>query len=206
MYDSRGLEQLVSGNVGGSPEIEIKGAFMSGELFDRNRVLGSVKDVSGRGLHAGLSTLGDFQKFILRGNVVDLAVGVVIGAAFNGLVQGFVSDFLQPLIGAMISYITGGQTRSLDAYVSGPFLWGHFIGLLISFLLTAAVVYFFVVKPINFLHDRYGRLRPKHEEAPTTRECPFCLSKVPRTAIRCAYCTAQLPPADEKTPAGNFVP
>jgi large conductance mechanosensitive channel len=178
---------------------------MGREIFDPDRVLGSAKDLGGRGLHAGLSTLGDFQKFILRGNVVDLAVGVVIGAAFSGLVQGFVGDFLQPLIGAIIAYITQGQTQSLDLYVSGPFRWGHFIGLSISFLLTAVVLYFFVVKPINFLQDRYDRLRPKREEAPTTRECPFCLSTVARAATRCAYCTAQLPPVDEKVPNRNSV-
>lgn len=179
---------------------------MSGDLFDRDRILGSARDFGGRGLHAGLSTLGDFQKFILRGNVVDLAVGVVIGAAFNGLVQGFISDFLQPLIGVGIAFTTGGNAQSFDKAQSGPFLWGHFVGLLISFLLTAAVVYFFVVKPTNMLHDRYERLRPKHEETPKTRECPFCLSTVPRAAIRCAYCTAQLPPADNNASSGNFVP
>ena len=72
---------------------------MSGDLFDRDRILGSAKDFGGRGLHAGLSTLGDFQKFILRGNVVDLSVGFVIGAAFNGLVQAIVKDLITPLVG-----------------------------------------------------------------------------------------------------------
>jgi large conductance mechanosensitive channel len=193
-------------NSGGSPEIKVKGHFMSEDLFDRDRILGSAKNLGGRGLHAGLSTLGDFQKFILRGNVIDLAVGVVIGVAFNNLVQGFISDFLQPLIGASIAFFTNGNAQSFDKAQSGPFLWGHFVGLLISFLLTAAVVYFFVVKPTNVLQDRYERLRPKREEAPTTRECPFCLSTVPRAATRCAYCTAQLPPADDKASSGNFAP
>jgi large conductance mechanosensitive channel len=174
-----------------------------GDFFDRDHMIGSVKDFSGRGLHAGLSTLGDFRKFLLRGNVVDLAVGVVIGAAFNGLVQGFVDDFLQPLVGMIISNFNGGKALSLNNYKTGVFTWGHFTGLLISFILTAAVLYFFVVKPINALEDRYSHLNPKLEEAPTTRECPFCLSKVPLKATRCAYCTAQLPPADNSpTQAG----
>jgi large conductance mechanosensitive channel len=169
---------------------------MAGDLLDRDRFVGTVKGFGGRGLHASLNTLGDFRKFLLRGSVVDLAVGVVIGAAFNGLVQGFVNDFLQPLIGIIISSLTGGKAQSLNSYRTSVFTWGHFIGLLISFILTAAVLYFLVVKPINALQDRYNHLRSKPEEAVTTRECPFCLSKVPLKAVRCAYCTSQLPPAD----------
>jgi large conductance mechanosensitive channel len=169
---------------------------MSGNSLDRDHVVGAMKDFGGRGWQASLSTMGDFRKFLLRGNVVDLAVGVVIGAAFNGLVQGFVNDFLQPLVGIIISSITGGKAQNFNDYKTGAFAWGHFIGLLISFILTAAVLYFFVIKPINALEDRYSRLRPKKDEAPTTRECPFCLSIVPLKATRCSSCTAQLPPAD----------
>lgn len=168
-------------------------------FFDSNRMLGSVKEYGGRGFHAGVSTMGDFRKFILRGNVVDLAVGVVIGAAFNGLVQSFVKDIITPLIGEF-------GVKSLTDFSWEPvkngniFRFGDFLSLFISFLITAAVVYFFVVKPINTLEDRVSRLRPKHEEAPTTRDCPFCLSSVPLKATRCAYCTAQLPP-DNTQPA-----
>src|SRR5436853_4468323 len=146
---------------------------MSDDLFDRDRILGSAKDLGGRGLHAGLSTLGDFQKFILRGNVIDLAIGVVIGAAFNGLVQAVVTGLITPFVG-----LVGIPDLShLDIPFRGQhFLLGVVLNLLISFLITAAVVYFFVVKPTNLLHDRYERMRPKHEEAPTKRECPFCLS------------------------------
>jgi len=176
---------------------------MSGDLFDRDRILGSAKDFGGRGLHAGLSTLGDFQKFILRGNVVDLSVGFVIGAAFNGLVQAIVKDLITPLVGLV--GVTDLSTFSWT-FRSNVFHFGDVLNVLVSFLLTAAVVYFFVVKPTNVLHDRYERLRPKHEETPKTRDCPFCLSTVPRAATRCAYCTAQLPPADDKAASGNFVP
>lgn len=157
----------------------------------------TLREWGGRGLHTGLSTLSGFQKFILRGNVVDLAIGVVIGAAFTSVVNGAVTDLLQPLIGLFT------HTNSFDSFQQGPFLIGKFIGTLITFLLTAAVVYFFVVKPVAAFQDRMERLHPKKAEALTTRECPFCLSTVPLKATRCAYCTAQLPPADQPSPTAS---
>ncbi len=160
---------------------------MSDNALDRAR------DSGGRGFRAGLSTMGDFQKFILRGNVVDLAVGVVIGAAFNTVVQAFVKDIINPLI-------PGGKNGLFSTIIPMPYgpglAVGDLINAIISFLISAAVVYFFVVKPVNALEDSYNRLHPKKEEAPKIRECPFCLSTVPLKATRCAYCTAQLPPAD----------
>ncbi len=160
----------------------------------------TLREWGGRGLHTGLSTLSGFQKFILRGNVVDLAIGVVIGAAFSSVVSGAVTDLLQPLLGMFVS--TGSFDNFQPSLNGHPFLVGKFIGSLITFLLTAAVLYFFVVKPVAAFQDRFERLRPKKEEAPTTRECPFCLSTVNIKATRCAYCTAQLPPADQPAPAG----
>ena len=159
---------------------------MSDNVLDRARGLG------GRGVHAGVSTLGDFEKFILRGNVVDLAVGVIIGAAFNTVVQAFVKDIITPLIPI------NGQFADwrIPIYAGHYLLVGDVINVIISFLIIAAVVYFLVVKPVNALEDGYNRLHPKKEEAATTRECPFCLSTVPLRATRCAYCTAQLPPAE----------
>ncbi|GCE25639.1 large-conductance mechanosensitive channel [Dictyobacter alpinus] len=163
---------------------------MARDLFDRDNLMNYGR----RGLQGGLSTLGGFQKFLLRGNVVDLAVGVIIGAAFNNVVQSLVKDLITPLIGLFV------QQKNLSSlatkYGEQTFAYGDFINVVLSFILTAAVVYFLVVKPINALHDRYDRLRPKKEEAPTTRECPFCLSEVALKATRCAYCTAQLPPAE----------
>ncbi|HEU5228267.1 MAG TPA: large conductance mechanosensitive channel protein MscL [Ktedonobacteraceae bacterium] len=161
--------------------------------MDTDRAWGTMKEYGGRGLHAGLSSLGDFEKFIMRGNVVDLAVGIVIGAAFNSVVQEFVKDFLTPLIG-----LFGGFDFSSwkFTYNHSTFLPGAFLNAVISFLLLALVIYFFVVKPVNALRDRLDHLRPKKEEAPTTRQCPFCLSTVPLKASRCAYCTAQLPPVE----------
>ena len=161
--------------------------------MDRFRTYGE------RGLRGGLTQLGDFRKFILRGNVVDLAVGIVIGAAFTGVVNAIVSDFINPLIGVL----AGNRTGFASLYFGNKpniFLVGSFISTLINFLLVAAVVYFLVVKPVTALQDRFT---PHHDEAPTTRECPFCLSTVPLRATRCAYCTAQLPPADTNTPASG---
>ncbi|GAC1432145.1 MAG: large conductance mechanosensitive channel protein MscL [Ktedonobacteraceae bacterium] len=148
-----------------------------------------VRDLGGRGLRGGFNQLGDFRKFILRGNVVDLAVGIVIGAAFTAVVTALVNDFIKPLIGLLFGTPKFGWT----AGPQGAFLIGDFVGTLVNFLLVAAVVYFLVVKPVNALTDRFT---PHKDDTPTTRECPFCLSTVPLRATRCAYCTAQLPPAD----------
>jgi large conductance mechanosensitive channel len=161
-------------------------------LFDRAR------DLGGRGFHAGLSTMGDFQKFILRGNVVDLAVGVIIGAAFNSVVQALVKDIITPLIPG------GAQnfaTLAVPIYGNkAHLLVGDLLNVIISFLIIALVVYFFVVKPVNLLEETYGRLRPKQPEAPTKRDCPYCLSEVPLKATRCAFCTSPLPPANAPSP------
>lgn len=159
-------------------------------VFDRAR------DLGGRGFRGGLSTMGDFQKFIMRGNVVDLAVGVIIGAAFNTVIQAFVNDIITPLIpggpGSFSNY-------KIPIYLGHQLLVGDLIKTIISFLIIALVVYFFVVKPINAMQEGYDRLHPKPAEAPTTRDCPYCLSTIPLGATRCAYCTAQLPPADTAT-------
>lgn len=158
-----------------------------------------VRDLGERGVRGGWNQLGGFRKFILRGNVVDLAVGIVIGAAFTALVTSFVNNVITPLIPA-----PGGNlfTWAIPiAYTHKSMQIGIFLSAIISFLLVAAVVYYFVVLPVNRLTDRFT---PHKDEAPTTRECPFCLSTVPLKATRCAYCTAQLPPADVAT-AGTGV-
>lgn len=160
------------------------------------------QDLAQRGFRGTVSTLGDFRKFILRGNVVDLAIGVAIGAAFNGLVQGFVKDIIDPLIA-----IFGAPTLASLKYqgppfrASAPLLYGDFISLVISFLITAAVIYFFVVKPVNGLMSLHKRDVP---DAPATKECPFCTSQIPLRAVRCPDCTSQLPPDQNmaQNPAG----
>jgi large conductance mechanosensitive channel len=129
--------------------------------------------------------LSGFKQFILRGNVVDLAVGVVIGAAFGGVVTALTKDLLTPLIAALV----GKPDFSKVAFaVRGtPFPVGDFINALVSFLLIAATVYFFVVTPLNALMARIHRA-PKPAD-PTTKKCPECLSEIPIEAKRCSFCT-----------------
>ena len=129
----------------------------------------------------------EFRDFILRGNVVELAVAVVIGAAFGAVVASLVENLITPLIGAI-----GGQPdfSELSFTINGSeFGYGAFLNALISFLLIAAVVFFLVVKPLNELLER---LRPETPVAEPTRECPECVSSVPLRARRCAFCAAEL--------------
>jgi large conductance mechanosensitive channel len=139
--------------------------------------------------------LKDFKRFVLRGNVVDLAVAVVIGGAFTSVVNGFVRDFLTPLL----SSIQGKQdfSKYVFHFHNVPFYYGDFFNIALSFLLTAAVIFFFVVQPINRLvtisHRRHGTPEP------TTRECPECLSEIPKQATRCKFCTASVKPETKPT-------
>jgi len=129
----------------------------------------------------------EFKEFLLRGNVIDLAVAVVIGAAFGTVVTAFVEDFITPLIAAI-----GGQSDfgALDFTINdSTFRYGHFLNALISFVIIAAVIFFFVVKPVNLLIER-SRREPTPD--PTTRTCPECLSEIPIAARRCAFCTAEV--------------
>lgn len=132
--------------------------------------------------------LKEFKEFVLRGNVVDLAVAVVIGAAFSSIVNSLVKDLVTPLIAAI-----GGQPdfSSLSFTINNSkFMYGDFINAIVSFLLIASVIFFFVVKPINTLLARAKR--KKTTDDPTTKKCPACLSEVNIKATRCAYCTSTL--------------
>jgi large conductance mechanosensitive channel len=136
----------------------------------------------------------DFKKFILRGNVVDLAVAVVIGAAFNSVVTGLVKDFITPLIQGATGNSSGKAVQGvyhLDVF-SKHFLfpWGDFVSTVISFVIIAAVVFFFVVQPINKLLAISNRNKTTPE--PTTKKCPECFSEVPKQATRCAFCQIKL--------------
>lgn len=130
--------------------------------------------------------LKDFKKFILRGNVVDLAVAVVIGAAFGAVVNSLVKDLITPLIAAI-----GGQPdfSGLNFTINkSRFLYGEFINAIVSFLILASVIFFFVVNPVNKL---MSKIKPSDEiDKPAERECPECLSGIPAAAKRCKYCTA----------------
>lgn len=128
--------------------------------------------------------LKDFKQFLLRGNVVDLAVGVVVGAAFGTIVSALVSDLLTPLIAAIAKVPDFGN---LSFTINGSiFMYGHFINALISFVLVAASVFFFVVKPMNLLIARSKKEAPAD---PSTKKCSECLSEIPLEAKRCAHCT-----------------
>ena len=131
--------------------------------------------------------LKDFRQFLLRGNLVDLAIAVVVGAAFGAVITALVADLITPLIAAV-----GGRPDfgDLDFTInSSRFAYGHFLNAIISFLIIAAVVFFFVVKPVNALLDRMQTTPPIEEE---TRACPACLSQIPYAARRCAFCTEEI--------------
>jgi large conductance mechanosensitive channel len=133
--------------------------------------------------------LKEFKAFVLKGNVVDLAVAVVIGGAFGKVVDALVKNMLTPLIA-----IPGKTDFSqLDFTIrKSHFLYGAFINEVISFLLIAAAVFFFVVKPMNVMIAR--RNRGEAEPDPTSRDCPECLSPIPVAATRCAHCTTKVTP------------
>jgi large conductance mechanosensitive channel len=127
-----------------------------------------------------------FKAFLLRGNVVDLAVGVVIGAAFGAVVASFVKDVLTPLIAAIVKQPDFSQ---MFFEVNGSkIMYGSFLNALIAFLLVAAAVYYFVVLPVNALVAR-ARKAPAPAD-PTTKKCPECLSEIPIDARRCAFCAS----------------
>jgi len=129
--------------------------------------------------------LKGFKQFLLRGNVVDMAVGIVIGAAFGAVVTGLVKDLLTPFIAAIVKQ---PDFSTLTFTINGSkFLYGDFVNALLSFLIIAAAVYFFVVLPINAL---IARMKKEPPADPTTRKCPECLSEIPIGARRCAFCTS----------------
>jgi large conductance mechanosensitive channel len=132
--------------------------------------------------------LKDFRSFVLRGNVVDLAVGIVIGAAFTAVVQSFVKDMLTPLLSifgdvnfAEYKWQVGGAT----------FAYGNFVNALIAFLIAALVIFFLVIKPLEIYRERRERVSGGKPED-KTRPCPECRSEISKDARRCAFCTAEV--------------
>jgi large conductance mechanosensitive channel len=136
-----------------------------------------------------MKMLRGFKAFLLRGNVVDLAVAVVIGAAFTAVVTAFVKDLITPLIAALFGK---PDFSSLFFTINkSKFLYGDFFNAIIAFVIVAAVIYYFVVLPINALIERSHR----HDKPadPTTKKCPECLSEIPIEAKRCAFCAQPQP-------------
>jgi large conductance mechanosensitive channel len=134
-----------------------------------------------------VTLLTEFREFILRGNLVDLAVAVVLGTAFTAVVTSLVEDLVTPLIAAV-----GGESdfSALSFTINGSeFRYGDFVNALLTFALVAAVLFFLVIKPVNALLARVRTEPPVDEE---TRSCPECLSEIPVKARRCAFCTAEV--------------
>lgn len=130
------------------------------------------------------NTLNEFKQFLLRGNVVDLAIGVVVGAAFGTVVTALVTDILTPFIAA-IAKVPDFSNLSFTLNES-KFMYGHFINTVISFLLISSAIFFFIIKPMNTLVKRSKKEAPVD---PTTKKCKECLSEIPIEARRCAHCT-----------------
>ncbi len=141
--------------------------------------------------------MSGFRKFILRGNVVDLAIAVVIGVAFAAVVAALVKDIITPIIG-----IFGGlpDFSTWSFTINGSkFMIGDFINAVLAFVVLALIIYFLVVLPMEKMKERY---QPAPAAPETTRECPYCLSKIPQAASRCAFCTAEVDPIVQP-PAGT---
>jgi large conductance mechanosensitive channel len=140
--------------------------------------------------------MSGFRKFLMRGNLIDLSVAVVVGVAFNNIVQALIADIITPIIAAF-----GGQpdfSRLMFTVHNSAFLYGKFINALLSFAIIAAVVYFLLVSPAA----RLTALAERKKEA-TSRTCPECLSDIPVAARRCMYCTSDVPPV---APARHAAP
>jgi large conductance mechanosensitive channel len=148
---------------------------------------GKPASATGSGNEEALMMLRDFRQFLLRGNVIDLAVAVVIAAAFGVVIAAFVKDLVTPLIAAI-----GGKPDFAGLYFTinhSRFLYGDFLNAVFAFVLVAAIVFFFVVVPVNKMVER-SRTQPPAD--PTTRKCPECLSEIPVDARRCAFCGQQV--------------
>jgi large conductance mechanosensitive channel len=164
--------------------------------LDAREKLGNVVRSGSRRLD-----LSGFRTFILRGNVVDLAIGIVIGAAFTTVVKSLVNDFITPLIGIPLGKASDFAGRYWQ--VGGSrFRYGDFVNSVISFILVGIVIYYFVVRPVNHLMERF---KPSTDTDDVTKTCPECKSAIPSEATRCAFCTVVVPlepePADEPQPA-----
>lgn len=135
--------------------------------------------------------ISEFKKFIMRGNVLDMAVGVIVGGAFTSIVTSLNQDILTPLIGIFGGTDFSYLTVTLGSGENAPVLaYGNFITAVINFLITALVI-FLLVKGINKLSDRFGK-KEEEKQAPTTKECPFCKSQIAIGATRCPHCTSEL--------------
>lgn len=133
----------------------------------------------------------EFKKFILRGNVLDMAVGVIVGGAFTAIVTSLNEDILTPLLGIFGGTDFSNLTVTLGSSADAPVLmYGNFITAVINFLITALVI-FLIIKGINKLSDKFKK--PEEEAAPTTKICPYCKSEIAIDATKCPHCTSDQP-------------
>ena len=159
----------------------------------------------GKNVEKGKGLRAEFKKFITRGNVLDMAVGVIVGGAFTSIVTSLNQDILTPILGLFGGTDFGFLTVTLGKGENAPVLcYGNFITAVINFLITALVI-FCLIKGINAVGDRMkkleeGNAKEQEPAKPTTKKCPYCLSEIPLEASRCPYCTSHL---TEKTEAEN---
>lgn len=147
-----------------------------------------MRSAAGQGMSRGGGLLSEFKEFILRGNVVSLAVAVLIASAFGDVVTALTEDIITPLIAAI-----GGQpdfSKLTFTINNSNFLYGAFINAVVAFIIVAAIIFFLIVKPMNALLERMKSQPPAD---PTEKTCPECLSDIPLAARRCKYCTAEQP-------------
>ncbi len=154
---------------------------------DRKRTMAKDgKEFKGKGF------IAEFRKFITRGNVLDMAVGVIVGGAFTSIVTSLNADILTPLLGIFGGTDFSYLTVTLGSGENAPVLnYGNFITAVINFLITALVI-FCLIKGINAIGDRVKKKEPEAPAAPTTKKCPYCLSEIPLEAVRCPHCTSHL--------------
>lgn len=136
--------------------------------------------------------IGEFKKFILRGNVMDMAVGVIVGGAFTAIVTSLNQDILTPILGIFGGTDFSNLSVKLGSGEEAPVLmYGNFITAVINFLITAFVI-FCMVKAINALNEKFTKKAEEAPAAPTTKKCPFCKSEIAIDATRCPHCTSEL--------------
>lgn len=154
---------------------------------DRKRTMAKDrKSFDGKGF------IAEFRKFITRGNVLDMAVGVIVGGAFTSIVTSLNADILTPLLGIFGGTDFSYLTVTLGSGENAPVLnYGNFITAVINFLITALVI-FCLIKGINAIGDRVKKKEPEAPAAPATKKCPYCLSEIPLEAVRCPHCTSHL--------------
>ena len=175
--------------------ISAAGLKAGGEIRKGGKQMGKEK---GKKDFRGKGFVAEFRKFITRGNVLDMAVGVIVGGAFTSIVTSLNQDILTPILGIFGGTDFSYLSVTLGGGENAPVLYyGKFITAIINFLITALVI-FCLIKVINVLSDRMKKKEEDKPAAPTTKKCPYCLSDIPKEAVRCPHCTSHLDGASEK--------